>query len=188
LTLNKVNQMNLRKSKLNRPVLKALLRLYLSFGAILLVFVIAFHIEAVHQAVVVPFTTVVALASSLLMNLFGASAHVFENNLSTAKYSINVVDGCNGIYATAILISGVIAYPSKLIHKAWGIVLGVVAIFVLNLGRVISLFYLGQHYPDIFNEVHVYVWQPIIILWAIFVWDFWSRQIEGPRKSLQTAR
>ena len=177
-----------KRFRLNKPVLKTLARLYVAFGAILLFFVIAFSTDAVHEAVVVPFTSLVAAASGVMMNLFGAGARVFGNHLSTARYSINVVDGCNGIYATAILISGVIAYPSKLIHKAWGIALGFLAVFVLNLGRVISLFYLGQYYPDIFNEVHVYVWQPIIILWAIFVWDFWSRQIEGRNKGLAAAR
>ncbi len=176
-----------KRPKLNKPVLKTLARLYLAFGALLLFFVIAFSTESVHEAIVVPFTTLVAGASSVAMNLFGAGARVFGNHLSTARYSINVVDGCNGIYATAILVSGVIAYPSKMIHKAWGIVLGVLAVFILNLGRVISLFYLGQYYPDIFDEVHVYAWQPIIIIWAIFVWDFWSRQIEGRKRGTKAA-
>jgi len=170
--------MRLPGSRPNLPVIKSLIRLYLAFGGLILLFAVAFHIPAFHRAVVVPFTSFVAICCSLLMNIFGANSYVIENTLSTARYSINVVDGCNGIYATAILISGVIAYPSRIKHKLIGVLLGVVAIFVLNLGRVISLFYMGQHYPDIFEEVHVYVWQPIIIIWAIFVWDFWSRKIE----------
>lgn len=157
-----------------RALIKTLIRLYLVFGGVLLMFVVAFNFDAVQKAVVVPFTGLVTAASSLVMNIFGAGARVIGNSLMTSDYSINVVDGCNGIYATAILISGIIAYPSSLKAKAWGIPVGVAAIFVLNLGRVISLFYLGRSYPDIFNEVHVYVWQPIIILWAIFVWHFWS--------------
>jgi hypothetical protein len=34
---------------------------------------------------------------------------------------------------------------------------------------------LGRSQPGVFEEVHVYVWQPIIIIFAIFVWDFWAR-------------
>jgi len=170
-------------SKFNYPVIRTLIKLYLSFGAVLLLFVIAFNLEAVHVAVVGPFTGLVAVASKVVMNLFGAGATVYDNYLSTPSYSINIVDGCNGIYATAILISGVVAYPSALKHKLWGVLLGTAAIFALNLVRVISLFYLGQHYPDIFNEVHVYVWQPVIILWAILVWDFWSRKGPGRREA-----
>jgi exosortase H (IPTLxxWG-CTERM-specific) len=175
----------LAKGRINKEALKAIARLYLTFGGILLIFIIAFHIDPIYQNVVVPFTAFVAAASKFTMNIFGANARVHNCILSTPSYSINIVDGCNGIYATAILISGVLAYPSKWSHKLWGIGLGVVAIFVLNLGRVISLFYLGQYYPSVFEEAHVYAWQPIIIIWAIFVWDFWARQSEKRKKVRQ---
>jgi len=168
----------MNKRRFNTRAFKAVLRLLLMFGGYLLVFVIAFHVDFVHRNVVQPFTSIVAGASALLMNLFGAGANIGGCVISTSDYSINVVDGCNGIYATAILISGILAYPRRLSHKTWGIILGVIAIFVVNLGRVISLFYLGQYYPDIFDEVHVYAWQPLIIVWAIFVWDFWARKTE----------
>jgi exosortase H (IPTLxxWG-CTERM-specific) len=128
---------------------------------------------------VIPLTYLAATSSGWIMNIWGAGATVVENTLMTSQYSINVVDGCNGVYATAILISGIVAYPSKITHKALGALIGIIAIFVLNLVRVISLFYFGQYYPDIFREAHVYVWQPIIILWAIYIWDFWRRKIES---------
>jgi len=171
-----------KKRPFNKRAFKAVVRLYLTFGGILLAFVVLFHIDAVHESVVVPFTAVVAGASKVVMNIFGAGASVKNCILSTPAYSINIVDGCNGIYATAILISGILAYPSRWMHKLRGIILGIIAVFALNLVRVISLFYLGQHYPDIFEEAHVYVWQPIIIIWAIFVWDFWARQCEKGKK------
>lgn len=167
---------------MKRSVLSRLLRLYLILTGILLLFVIAFQFEAVHVAVVLPFTSFVAFSAKVVVNLFGAAATVHDNCLTSSRYSVNIVDGCNGIYATAILISGVLAYPSSLKSKLWGILLGTLAVFALNLVRVISLFYLGQHYPGVFDEVHVYVWQPIIIFWAIFVWDFWSRKVEAQAK------
>ena len=171
--------MKLPRPKFKTPVIKSLVRLYLSFGAAILFFIIAFQFDFVHNNVVVPFTSFVSHCSSILMNIFGAGSKVTGNTLSTSEFSINVVDGCNGVYATAILISGVIAYPSKLSQKAIGILLGFAAVFFVNLIRVISLFYLGLRFPDIFQEVPVYVWQPIIIIWAIIVWDFWSRKIEA---------
>jgi exosortase H (IPTLxxWG-CTERM-specific) len=166
-------------TKANKIILKRLLRIYLTLGAFLMVFVVAFQLDVVHQNVVVPFTSIVASASKLVINIFGAAASVQDNCLSTSGFSINIVDGCNGIYAIAILISGVLAFPASWKHKLWGILLGTLAIFLLNLIRVISLFYLGQHYPSLFEGVHVYVWQPIIIVWAIVVWDFWSRHTQG---------
>ena len=172
------NKSNKTDSKAGRPVIKSLIKLYLTFGGAILFFVIAFQFNFVHNNVVVPFTAFVANCSSILMNIFGAGSKVTGNTLSTARFSINVVDGCNGIYATAILISGVIAYPAPLKQRLYGVIFGIIAVFLVNLIRVITLFYLGLHFPDIFQEVHVYVWQPLIILWAIVVWNFWSKKAE----------
>jgi exosortase H (IPTLxxWG-CTERM-specific) len=172
-----------KKPQVNKAALKIIARLYLVSGLILLGFIIAFNIPIVHQVVVVSFTSFVTVAAKTLMNLFAAGAQVQGTILSTPEYSINVVDGCNGIYATAILLSGVLGYRGKFTYKVWGVLLGVAAIFLLNQGRVISLFYLGQYYPGIFEEAHVYVWQPLIIIWAIFVWDFWARQVDKRTKA-----
>lgn len=173
----------IKKAKgLQRPVIKSLVRLYLSFGAIMIIFIIAFNTKTFYWNVNVPFTSFIAFTSGFMINLFGGASSVNGTHLSTSQFSINVVDGCNGLYATAILISGVIAYPSKIIQKMLGFFIGFIAIFVLNLVRVISLLYLGQYYPDIFIEAHIFVWQPIIILWAIFIWYIWWNKIEGKKK------
>jgi exosortase H (IPTLxxWG-CTERM-specific) len=171
----------IRKGK--RTIVWRLAKIYLRLVSYLLAFVIVLQLAPIHRAVVMPFTSFVALAAKIVINLFGAGATVQDNCLTASGFSINIVDGCNGVYAIAILISGVLAYPVAWKHRLWGILLGTLAIFSLNLVRVISLFYVGQHYPGFFEGVHVYVWQPIIIVWAIIVWDFWSRQT-GKKEAL----
>ena len=165
--------------KIKSPVIRSLTRLYLGFAGAILFFVIVFNTKLFYEYVNVPFTSFIVLTSSFLINLFGGTSSVNGTHLSTPVFGINVVDGCNGIYATAILLSGVIAYPSSFRFKAIGIVFGFIAIFALNLVRVITLLYLGQYFPGIFKEVHVFVWQPIIILWAIYIWYLWWKRIEG---------
>lgn len=167
--------------KFKSPVIRSLARLYLGFAGAILFFVIVFNTDFFYKYINVPFTSFIVKSSSFLINLFGGTSSVNGTNLSTPQFGINVVDGCNGIYATAILLAGIIAYPSTIKHKGLGILIGFWAIFALNLVRVISLLYLGQYFPSIFKEVHVFVWQPIIIIWAICVWYVWWVKIEGVR-------
>lgn len=167
--------------KIKSPVIRSLARLYLGFAGAILFFVIVFNNKIFYEHVNVPFTSFIVMASSFLINLFGGTSSISGTHLSTPGFGINVVDGCNGIYATAILLSGVIAYPARVKYKLLGILIGFTAIFALNLLRVISLLYLGQYFPDVFKEIHVFVWQPIIIVWAIYIWYFWWRQIEGKK-------
>jgi exosortase H (IPTLxxWG-CTERM-specific) len=153
----------------------ALVRIYLLFGAVLVFFFFLLDSDFFYKEAMEPFTAFLAVVSSKILNVFGAGTYVSGTNLSSPDFGINIVYGCNGAYATAILLSGIIAYPSRMREKLMGVIIGIPAIFIINQLRVISLFLLGRKYPSVFEEVHVYVWQPIIIIFAILVWDFWAR-------------
>jgi exosortase H (IPTLxxWG-CTERM-specific) len=163
-----------RKFGLNR-IPWALVKIYVYFGLGVVFFFALFAQDFFFKRVMEPFTAFVAFCSSQVLNVFGSWTSVSGTYLSSSDYGINVVYGCNGAFATAILLSGIIAYPSRIRQKLAGVLIGIPAIFVMNQLRVISLFLLGRSYPDVFEEAHVYVWQPIIIIIAILVWDFWAR-------------
>jgi exosortase H (IPTLxxWG-CTERM-specific) len=152
-----------------------LVKIYIFFGVtVFCLFFVLRYVPFCSKAVD-SFTAFIAFFSSKILNLFGTAASVSGTHLSSSDFGINVVDGCNGVFATAILLAGIIAYPSKIGEKLIGILIGIPAIFIINQMRVISLFYLGRSHPTVFEEVHVYAWQPIIIILAILVWDFWAR-------------
>jgi exosortase H (IPTLxxWG-CTERM-specific) len=152
-----------------------LVRIYIFFGVAVFCFFLLLNYVPFHNKVIQPFTAFIAFFSSKILNLLGTWTSVSGTNLSSRDFGINIVDGCNGVFATAILLAGIIAYPSRIKEKFIGILIGIPAIFIINQLRVISLFYLGRSHTTVFEEVHVYVWQPIIIIFAIFVWDFWAR-------------
>jgi exosortase/archaeosortase len=137
----------IRKDK--RAIVWRLVKIYLRLVSYLLAIVIVLQLAPIHTAVVVPFTSFVALAAKIVVNLFGAGAIVQDNCLTASGFSINIVDGCNGIYAIAILISGVLAFPASWRHRLWGILLGALAIFSLNLVRVIP----ARHCGDILAQL-----------------------------------
>ena len=152
-----------------------LVKIYIFFGVTIFCLFLLLNYAPFHDKFVKPFTAFIAFSSSKILNLFGTWTSVSGTNLSSKDFGINIVDGCNGVFATAILLAGIIAYPSKIKEKLIGILIGIPAIFIINQMRVISLFYLGRSHPTVFGEVHVYAWQPIIIIFAILVWDFWAR-------------
>ena len=160
----------------------ALVKIYLVFGVTVFCLFLVLNYRPFHDRVIEPFTAFIALCSSKILNLLGTWTSVYGTNLSSRDFGINIVDGCNGVFATAILLSGIVAYPSKAKAKIIGILIGIPAIFIINQLRVISLFYLGKSHPTVFEEVHIYVWQPIIIIFAIFVWDSWARNFVGKGK------
>jgi exosortase H (IPTLxxWG-CTERM-specific) len=164
-----------------------LVKIYIFFGVTVFCLFFALRYVPLCAKAVEGFTAFIAFFSSKVLNLFGTAASVSGTHLSSKDFGINIVDGCNGVFATAILLAGIVAYPSKIKDKLIGILIGIPAIFIINQLRVVSLFYLGRSYPTVFEEVHVYVWQPVIIIFAILVWDFWARNFVQKGKVRQAS-
>jgi exosortase/archaeosortase family protein len=81
-----------------------------------------------------------------------------------------------------LLAAAILAFPASLRSRLIGLVAASIAIELLNLVRLSSLFWLGEHNRRIFDFVHVAVWQSLIILAAIAIFILWSWKFaEKPR-------
>ncbi len=41
--------------------------------------------------------------------------------------------------------------------------------------RIISLFYIGIYFPDLFNDAHIFIWQSLVILAGVALWITWAQ-------------
>jgi len=124
------------------------------------------------------FLTFNARATGAILNLFGASAQVDGALISSPDYSMRIVTECTGLVPMAIVVCAVLAYPCTAKQKAIGAALGIVALFVLNLVRTVSLFFIGGHFSSsFFNTAHFLIWQPVMIVVAIVLWLFWVEKL-----------
>jgi exosortase H (IPTLxxWG-CTERM-specific) len=76
-----------------------------------------------------------------------------------------------------VLIAAVVAYPASWKARISAIALGFLAIQVLNIARIISLFYLGDWDIDIFSWVHLYLWPSLIMLDVLVVFIVYLRYL-----------
>ena len=171
------------------PPGKARLRRYrveLTFVSVFLIFVLGFalvlHFDRVTLNLVHPYTEGIARAAGLLLALLGEETSVSGTLLSSPRFSVNIYHGCNALLATSIYLSAVLAFPASWKAKLIGTAIGIPAIQVINMARILSLFYIGIYWPDLFRAAHGYVWQSIVILFSMVVWIFWAeRFVRLPR-------
>jgi exosortase H (IPTLxxWG-CTERM-specific) len=76
-----------------------------------------------------------------------------------------------------ILIAAMVVFPATWLQRLKGLVWGILAIQVLNIVRIISLFYLGLWNEVWFEWAHLYVWQVLIMLDALIVFLLWVRYL-----------
>jgi len=118
-----------------------------------------------------------AAISSLVLNMFGGGTHVVGNTIASDRFALSVVTACTGLFTTGVFAVAVLAYPAGLIAKAIGVGIGISGIFVLNIIRLVSLFFIGVHLPRLFDRAHLLIWQSLVIVFALFLWLAWARKV-----------
>ena len=128
---------------------------------------------------VVPWTNALAAMSTSIVTMFDPNVVATGKVIRSAAngFAVSIEAGCNGVEATLVLLAAILAFPAPWRHKAIGLAIGVVAVQLLNIVRVISLFYLGQWNFDAFEWAHLYVWQGLIMLDVLIVWLIWVRRV-----------
>jgi len=157
-------------------------RFFVSF-IVLLAVLFALELTPWAQAFfVLPWTSALATISTSIVTLFDpnvvSSGKVIRS--ATNGFAVSIEAGCNGVEATLVLCAAMLAFPAPWKHKAIGLSVGVLAVQLLNVIRVISLFYIGQWNLEVFEWAHQYVWQALIMLDVLIVWLIWVRRVPRP--------
>ncbi len=137
----------------------------------------------VQQHLVLPWTALLAQACVTIVTQFDANAAAIGKVLwnPVSGFGVSIEPGCNGVEACIILFAAIVAFPSTWKHRAWGLGLGILAVQLLNVVRVISLFYLGQWHMGLFKLAHEFLWQGLIMLDVLAVWLLWVRANPDPK-------
>ena len=165
------------------PLLSTVARAILIFVVIIACLALVLKWKPAEVWIHDPMNRVATVLSAGILRLAGLPAEVEGSSLVSDGFSMNILKGCNGVYAISIFLASVLAYPSRWTEKARGAVLGGLFLFLVNVGRVISLFLVGLYRPEWAEWFHVYFWQTGIVLIAILAWFFWEEKMvrhEGP--------
>lgn len=147
-----------------------MLRFLILFIGILLGLFSVEMLNPVQDAVIQPFTGLLASISTALIMPFDDSVIAQGRILrdSASGFAVSIESGCNGVEAAIVLVAGVAAFPATLRQKCTAILAGFFFVQALNIVRIISLFYLGQWNYSVFEWFHLYLW-PVLIMLDVLV-------------------
>ncbi len=158
-------------------------RLIIQFCLLFFVFILLFTFllstDLANRYLHEPLARLIANSSLPFLAVFGR-ASVSGNILNFNGFGAAIVEACNGILPTYIYLSAVFAFPSRWRAKGWGVVIGIPLIFLINLIRVITLMMFGAFQPELFEQVHIYVWQALVIALSMGIWIFWAERFVRP--------
>lgn len=122
-----------------------------------------------------PLSRVLAGVVALLLRPLGdvtLTGHLIQFD----GFRAQIVDACNGVLPTYLYMAAVIAFPCRWSARGWGMLLGIPAIFVINIARIFSLMLLGARRPDLVERVHIDIWQTAVVVLAMALWLYWAER------------
>ena len=131
-------------------------------------------IDTVEEDIIPEYMRFYASASAAVMNVFGEGATANGTSVVSRRYSVNILQGCDALAPSALFIAAVLAFPGSFRSKIPGLIAGTLVLAVINLVRIVSLFYTGIYFPKWFETMHVDVWQPAFILLSLTLWVLWA--------------
>ena len=137
-------------------------------------------LQPVNDNVIEPFTAGIAKVSGVTLNLIGQGIEMHGTVIRNPRFGVNIKNGCNGVETMIIFLAAVLAFPASWKSRGIGLALGLIAIQLVNLIRVVALFLTGVYFPKFFDSSHTVVWQTIVILFGVLLWVFWANRFTSP--------
>ena len=130
-----------------------------------------------------PITKVVTEHSEFVAELLGYNVYTDQNfnELSmmfmvNESYVVRIVEGCSSISIIILFLAFIIAFSGSFKATFFYGVFGVVAIYIVNVFRIVFLALAIYHYPEYKDVVHDLIF-PLIIYGMVFIlWVIWVRK------------
>lgn len=124
---------------------------------------------------------------SLLNELQAFTAYITATTISTSGIPVKldgahlfllgehweVILECTALSAFIVFASFVLAYPSHMKSKSFGLLIGIPALFAANIIRLFVLAWATRWSPEYAPVVHDYVWQIAFLLLLVLMWLAW---------------
>jgi len=122
----------------------------------------------------------IASVSSAVLRALGFASTVKHTYLYLNGYHmVSVGWQCDGLPLMALFAIFIVAYPGPWRTKLWFVPLGILAIHVLNILRVVALA-LNQYYSrSTFEFNHHYTFALVVYAFIFWFWTIWVRRYAG---------
>jgi len=102
--------------------------------------------------------------------------------LSYRGFSVEIIEECTGLFEMLIFLAALLSYPASWKAKGIGLILGLPALYLFNIVRIVFLTVVGVYQRTLFDFMHLYFWQGTLILMITSVWVLWILLVVGREK------
>lgn len=157
---------------------KARRELFQFFGVFIAIIALYYVvvITEVFQEPMQAYVNSTAAVASTIMKIFDPSVISIHYTIASKTYAINIGIGCEGSEPIVIFLSAVVAFPIAFRYKITGLLVGGAVLYLLNIIRIIALFYIAESSYSAFRVYHEEIFPIVLILFAVALFVLWVRR------------
>jgi exosortase H (IPTLxxWG-CTERM-specific) len=129
------------------------------------------------------YTRGVVILTSKILEVLSIPSTYQGSVIKLPSTALDVRFGCNGLEAVMIYSVAVIAFPASWKDKLMGILGGFLVIQVINILRISSLAYSAIHFKDLFEYIHIYIAQGMMIAVSLGVFFIYLNYAKASQKA-----
>ncbi len=133
------------------------------------------------------YSNAIVVLTAKILEIFGVASTYDGSLINLPSISLDVEFGCNGLEAVMIYTVAVLTFPATWKNRLIGFVAGFLVIQVLNLIRIVALAYAGVYHRDLFDLIHIYVAQGVMIAVALGTFVLYLTYINHGQSNQQQA-
>ncbi len=128
------------------------------------------------------YTKSVVVVTSKILDAVGVACTYRGSMIALPALSLDIKFGCNGLEAVMIYAIAVAAYPAHWKKKVSAIAVGFLVLQIANILRIVFLVYSGIYLKGLFEFIHVYIAQGIIIALALGIFFVYINRLNREKK------
>ena len=150
-------------------------RFVLVFAALAVASELVYYGVALESDLFAAYLALLARISGFLLGFVADDVAVRGTLISSSLFSVEIARGCDAYRICSLLSAAIIAFPSSLRVKLWGLALGLLWLNMLNFVRILGLFFIGGYFPEHFGASHETYFPIFLICMTMAAWILWLR-------------
>lgn len=141
----------------------------------------SYLLTRLHPGIVAGMQILVAREVAWCLRLFGYRFELVESTFTFftdhGGERLVVIAECTGLYTSIIYYSIIGAYPARVVDRIAGLLIGIPAIHLLNLVRMVVVSLVLYHRREWFDFFHGYLWQVGFVIFMLLLVVLWMSKV-----------
>ncbi|TWJ16688.1 archaeosortase/exosortase family protein [Geobacter argillaceus] len=126
-----------------------------------------------------PLNRLTARQVGSLLQFLDLSPRVENDFITIGSFTVRIIPECTPLYPVVLFGAFVLATPAPLLNRVAGVLCGGALLAAVNLARIAAVTVVGAKYPRLFELLHLYLGQLVMLLLVVATGIAWLRWAEA---------